>query len=116
MQEGTTSRTDFFFAAPQGKTSISTPHGIAHAKQLGRDLSTSGQPPRSVLVCPCIYLCRSASTILRFPKNSFSATLPHTSLSSIPLVSALYPIPRRSFLPILRKALPSLFLRTTTFG
>ena len=76
-----------------------------------------------VLIC----LCRYASTISHFPKHSFSLTLLYNSPSSIPLLSAFYPIQRLpvllspcanscKLLPLLRKALPHSFCAHHIWG
>jgi len=126
MQEGTTSRADSFSPRREAKPSTYITHGIAHAKKFRRDFSISGQPLRAPSFVHEFCPCRYASTISHFPSIR-TLQVSSTPRFSIPLLSAFYPLQRLpvllssctnscKLLQLLRKALPSLFLRTSLLG
>ena len=127
MQEGTTSRADFFFRRaarhnrrrtsltvlrmPRSFAVISRSQGSHFAlPRLSMNFALAGMPPQ-----------------FRTSPSIRSLQVPSTPRFSIPLLSAFYPLQRLpvllssctnscKLLQLLRKALPSLFLRTSLLG
>jgi hypothetical protein len=126
MQEGTTSRTDFFSPRREGKPLLASLTVLRMPRSFAVISRISGQPLRARSFVH-EFAHAGMPPQFRTSPNIRSLQVPSTPRFSIPLLSTFYPpndFPS-SFPPAqihanychsLRKALPSLFLRTPLLG